>query len=71
MNFVENETRLHIDDFGILYGFQWPSLIQQLSARPGGPPKLRITGIDLAEPGFRPAQRVEETRRRLDFQCSI
>nr|POF06815.1 scarecrow-like protein 9 [Quercus suber] len=65
MNLVENETRLHIDDFGILYGFQWPSLIQQLSARPGGPPKLRITGIDFAEPGFRPAQRVEETGRRL------
>ncbi|KAM3698020.1 hypothetical protein ACB098_06G157400 [Castanea mollissima] len=65
MNLVENETRLHIVDFGILYGFQWPSLIQQLSARPGGPPKLRITGIDFAEPGFRPAQRVEETGRRL------
>ncbi|CBI31657.3 unnamed protein product, partial [Vitis vinifera] len=50
---------LHIVDFGILYGFQWPSLIQRLASRPGGPPKLRITGIDLPQPGFRPAERWE------------
>ena len=65
MNLVENETRLDIVDFGILYGFIWPSLIQQLSARPGGPPNLRITGIDFPEPGFRPAERVEQTGCRL------
>jgi hypothetical protein len=35
------------------------------SLRPGGPPKIRITGIDLPQPGFRPAERVEETGRRL------
>ncbi|KAI3925925.1 hypothetical protein MKW98_028061 [Papaver atlanticum] len=61
----ENATTLHIIDFGILYGFQWPFLIQRLSKRKGGPPKLRITGIGLPEPGFRPAERVEETGRRL------
>ncbi|GMY14531.1 scarecrow-like protein 9 [Fagus crenata] len=59
------ETRLHVIDFGILYGFQWPTLIQRLSWRDGGPPKLRITGIDFPQPGFRPAERVEETGRRL------
>lgn len=58
-------TRLHVIDFGILYGFQWPTLIQKLSWRPGGPPKLRITGIEFPQPGFRPAERVEETGRRL------
>ncbi|XP_059463235.1 scarecrow-like protein 9 [Corylus avellana] len=58
-------TRLHIIDFGILYGFQWPTLIQRLSWRDGGPPKLRITGIEFPQPGFRPAERVEETGRRL------
>lgn len=62
-------TRLHIIDFGILYGFQWPCLIQRLSERPGGPPKLRITGIELPQPGFRPAERVEETGRRLERYC--
>ncbi|XP_076938402.1 scarecrow-like protein 14 [Bidens hawaiensis] len=52
-------------DFGILHGFQWPCLIQQLSTRPGGPPEVRIIGIDFPYPSFRPAQRVEETGRRL------
>ncbi|KDP35644.1 hypothetical protein JCGZ_09082 [Jatropha curcas] len=73
-NFVSNKTiknlsansmRLHIIDFGILYGFQWPTLIQRLSWRSGGPPNVRITGIDFPQPGFRPAERVEETGRRL------
>lgn len=58
-------SRIHIIDFGILYGFQWPCLIHGISLRPGGPPKLRITGIDLPQPGFRPAERIEETGRRL------
>lgn len=62
-------TRIHIIDFGILYGFQWPCLIQHLSQRPGGPPKLRITGIELPQPGFRPSDRVEETGRRLENYC--
>ncbi|XVF08107.1 hypothetical protein REPUB_Repub06bG0197400 [Reevesia pubescens] len=57
--------KLHIIDFGILYGFQWPTLIERLSFGREGPPKLRITGIDFPQPGFRPAERVEETGRRL------
>ncbi|XP_027103396.1 scarecrow-like protein 30 [Coffea arabica] len=60
---------LHIIDFGIAYGFQWPCLIQGLSLRPGGPPKLHITGIDLPQPGFQPTERVEETGRRLAYYC--
>ncbi|KAK8588691.1 hypothetical protein V6N13_087596 [Hibiscus sabdariffa] len=58
--------KLHIIDFGILYGFQWPTLIERLSLRPEGPPRLRITRIDFPQPGFRPAERVEETGRRLE-----
>ncbi|RZC70664.1 hypothetical protein C5167_033809 [Papaver somniferum] len=61
---AEKATTLHIVDFGILYGFQWPCLIQRLSKRKGGPPKIRITGIELPEPGFRPSEMVEETGRR-------
>ncbi|GJZ96161.1 scarecrow-like protein 30 [Tanacetum coccineum] len=73
-NFLSNKTilhnsrdkkKLHIVDFGTLYGFQWPCFIERLSKRPGGPPELRITGIDFPCPGFKPAQRVEETGRRL------
>ncbi|KAI3750073.1 hypothetical protein L2E82_20697 [Cichorium intybus] len=68
-NLARGSPRLHIIDFGILYGFQWPCLIQGLSARPGGPPSLRITGIDFPQSGFRPAERVEETGQRLADYC--
>ncbi|KAI3682451.1 hypothetical protein L1987_82439 [Smallanthus sonchifolius] len=63
-------STLHIVDFGIAYGFQWPVLIKHLSQRPGGPPKLRITGIELPKSGFRPAEGVEETGRRLSNYCA-
>ncbi|KAF2311865.1 hypothetical protein GH714_027046 [Hevea brasiliensis] len=66
---AEKVSRLHIIDFGILYGFQWPSLIECLSTRTGGPPKLRITGIEFPQPGFRPSERVEETGFRLRKYC--
>nr|XP_004239904.1 scarecrow-like protein 14 [Solanum lycopersicum]XP_010321430.1 scarecrow-like protein 14 [Solanum lycopersicum] len=65
MNLAEKASTVHIIDIGIMWGFQWPGLIQRLASRPGGPPKLRITGIDFPNPGFRPAERVEETGRRL------
>ncbi|OMO62029.1 Transcription factor GRAS [Corchorus capsularis] len=69
MGVAEKATTLHIVDFGICYGFQWPCLIQRLSARANGPPKLRITGIEFPQPGFRPEERVEETGRRLKRYC--
>ncbi|KAI3450373.1 hypothetical protein Pfo_007038 [Paulownia fortunei] len=62
-------TRVHIIDFGILYGFQWPCIIQGISLRPGGPPMLKITGIDFPQPGFKPAERIERTGRRLMNYC--
>ncbi|XP_022730016.1 scarecrow-like protein 33 [Durio zibethinus] len=65
----EKASALHIVDFGILYGFQWPILIQHLSKVPGGPPKLRVTGIEIPQRGFRPAERIEETGRRLAKYC--
>ncbi|XP_010505361.1 PREDICTED: scarecrow-like protein 9 isoform X1 [Camelina sativa] len=60
---VDNSQRVHVIDFGILYGFQWPTLIHRFSMY--GSPKVRITGIEFPQPGFRPAQRVEETGQRL------
>ncbi|KAB1225946.1 Scarecrow-like protein 14 [Morella rubra] len=68
-NVAEKAKRLHIIDFGIQYGFHWPLMIQKLSKRPGGPPKLRITGIELPQPGFRPTELIEETGRRLTKYC--
>ncbi|MQL68149.1 hypothetical protein Taro_000420 [Colocasia esculenta] len=43
---IRKEDRVHIIDFQIAQGTQWLTLIQALAARPGGPPHLRITGID-------------------------
>lgn len=62
---IQNATRVHILDFGIYFGFQWPAFIQKLSQRPGGPAKLRITGIDTPEPGFHPTDRIKEAGHRL------
>ncbi|KAL1826310.1 hypothetical protein ACET3Z_004722 [Daucus carota] len=43
---VEYEPVIHIIDFQIAQGSQWVSLIQALSSRPGGPPIVRVTGVD-------------------------
>ncbi|KAK4355941.1 hypothetical protein RND71_024912 [Anisodus tanguticus] len=63
---TSESPRIHIIDFGILYGFQWPCIVHGMSLGPGGPPKLKITGIDFPQRGFRPAEMVEETGRRLE-----
>ncbi|XP_062183193.1 scarecrow-like protein 34 [Phragmites australis] len=62
---VAGRKKVHIVDYGINYGFQWPNLLRSLATWEGGPPEVRITGIDLPQPGFRPAARIEETGRRL------
>ncbi|KAF8700366.1 hypothetical protein HU200_034301 [Digitaria exilis] len=64
-NVVAGRKKLHIVDYGVRYGIQWPSLLGWLATREGGPPEVRITGIDLPQPGFRPAAQIEETGRRL------
>jgi len=43
---IKGENFVHIIDFQIAQGSQWVTVIQALAARPGGPPYLRITGID-------------------------
>ncbi|KAJ3688228.1 hypothetical protein LUZ61_017392 [Rhynchospora tenuis] len=63
---AENASRIHIIDLGIYFGFQWPPLIQALAKRRGGAPKLRITGIDLPQPGFCPAERLKQVGVRLE-----
>nr|GEX22088.1 hypothetical protein [Tanacetum cinerariifolium] len=65
MDMTKNTARIHIIDFGILYGVQWPTFIQRISQRNGGPPQVRLTGIEFPQPGFRPAERIEETGARL------
>lgn len=43
---IKYESRIHIIDFQIAQGSQWVTLIQALAGRAGGPPLIRITGID-------------------------
>lgn len=43
---MKDKNRVHIIDFQIVQGSQWVTLIQAFAARPGGPPHIRITGID-------------------------
>ncbi|GLU23879.1 hypothetical protein SLE2022_398550 [Rubroshorea leprosula] len=43
---MKHESRVHIIDFQIAQGAQWVTLIQAFATRPGGPPMVRITGID-------------------------
>jgi DELLA protein len=42
--------RVHVVDFGIKQGMQWPALIQALALRPGGPPSFRLTGVGPPQP---------------------
>ncbi|VAH12572.1 unnamed protein product [Triticum turgidum subsp. durum] len=61
----QGKPRVHIVDFGIGFGFQWPLMIQNFAQQEEGAPKLRITGIDVPQPGFRPCEMIEETGKRL------
>ncbi|KAE8685441.1 DELLA protein GAI [Hibiscus syriacus] len=43
-------NRVHVIDFGLKQGMQWPALMQELALRPGGPPVFRLTGIGPHQP---------------------
>ncbi|XP_074583089.1 DELLA protein RHT-1-like [Curcuma longa] len=67
--------RVHVVDFGMRQGLQWPALLQALALRPGGPPSFRLTGIGppqpdnsdaLQEVGWKLAQLAETIR--VDFR---
>ncbi|KAL9277336.1 hypothetical protein ACSQ67_025089 [Phaseolus vulgaris] len=44
---------VHVIDFNLMQGLQWPALIQALALRPGGPPSLRLTGVGPPSPDER------------------
>ncbi|XP_022844159.1 DELLA protein GAI-like [Olea europaea var. sylvestris] len=41
---------VHVIDFSLKQGMQWPALMQALALRPGGPPEFRLTGIGPPQP---------------------
>lgn len=43
-------TRVHVIDFSLNQGMQWPALMQALALRNDGPPAFRLTGIGPPQP---------------------
>ncbi|KAJ4877076.1 Scarecrow-like protein 28 [Raphanus sativus] len=41
----EGKERVHVIDFGIKQGLQWPSFFQTLASKPNPPRHVRITGV--------------------------
>lgn len=68
---------VHVIDFDLMQGLQWPALIQALALRPGGPPRLRLTGIGPPQPdekdvlqeiGMKLAQLADSVNVEFDFR---
>lgn len=64
---VEKYSKVHILDFSITHCMQWPTLIDALSKRSGGPPSLRISVFTSSRPPVPPFLNVstEEVGNRL------
>ncbi|KAJ0985357.1 hypothetical protein J5N97_003713 [Dioscorea zingiberensis] len=62
----EREDRVHIIDLDIMQGLQWPGLFHILASRPGGPPRVRLTGLGSS------LESLEATGKRLsDFADTL
>ncbi|XP_008804655.2 protein SCARECROW 2-like [Phoenix dactylifera] len=62
----EREDRVHIIDLDIMQGLQWPGLFHILASRPGGPPRVRLTGLGSS------MEALEATGKRLsDFAQTL
>ncbi|KAI3920427.1 hypothetical protein MKX01_000766 [Papaver californicum] len=71
---VKDENHIHIIDFQIAQGSQWITLMQALASRPGGPPHIRITGIDDSNSAYARGgglQIVGQRLSRLAESCKI
>ncbi|KAE8076314.1 hypothetical protein FH972_014976 [Carpinus fangiana] len=73
----EGKTRVHVIDFSMNQGMQWPALMQALALRPGGPPAFRLTGIGppapdnsdhLQEVGWKLAQLAETINVEFEYR---
>ncbi|XP_027152727.1 DELLA protein GAI1-like [Coffea eugenioides] len=72
-----NKNRVHVIDFSMKQGMQWPALLQALALRPGGPPSFRLTGIGppshdntdhLQEVGWKLAQLADCIKVEFEFR---
>ncbi|XP_023005328.1 scarecrow-like protein 28 [Cucurbita maxima] len=72
----EGKDMVHIIDFDIKQGLQWPSLFQSLASRANPPSHVRITGIgeskqELNETGDRLAGFAEALRLPFEFHAVV
>ncbi|XP_023007746.1 scarecrow-like protein 28 [Cucurbita maxima] len=72
----EGKDKVHIIDFDIKEGLQWPSLFQSLASRVNPPSHVRITGIgeskqELNETGDRLAGFAEALRLPFEFHAVV
>lgn len=74
------KKRVHVIDFSMNQGIQWPALLQALAVRPGGPPSFRLTGIGmptsdnsahLQESGWKLAQLADSIRVEFEYRPLI
>jgi DELLA protein len=72
-----DRKHVHIIDFGMKQGMQWPALMQALALRSGGPPTLRLTGIGppsddntdhLQQVGWKLAQLAETIHLEFEYR---
>ncbi|XP_019087701.1 PREDICTED: scarecrow-like protein 4, partial [Camelina sativa] len=66
---TEDSNKIHIVDFGIVQGIQWPALLQALATRSSGKPtQIRVSGIPAPSLGESPEPSLIATGNRLrDF----
>ncbi|KAF2308378.1 hypothetical protein GH714_006582 [Hevea brasiliensis] len=73
----EGKKRVHVIDFSMNQGMQWPALLQALALRHGGPPAFRLTGIGppshdnsdhLQEVGLKLAQLAETIHVEFEYR---
>ncbi|XP_004298516.1 PREDICTED: DELLA protein GAIP [Fragaria vesca subsp. vesca] len=73
----QGKKRVHVIDFSMNQGMQWPALMQALALRPGGPPVFRLTGIGppaadnsdhLQEVGWKLAQLAETIHVEFEYR---
>lgn len=72
---VSAVNQVHIIDFSLKQGNQWPSLLQALALRLGGPPSVRLTAIvqsdntgSLQEVGYKLGHLAESVGIKFEFR---
>lgn len=73
----QGKKSVHVIDFSMNQGMQWPALMQALALRPGGPPAFRLTGIGppapdnsdhLQEVGWKLAQLAQTINVQFEYR---